>query len=315
MNSMPQVDVVLVNWNSGEQLAECIRSLVALQQRSSKIATVCVVDNASRDESVRKTRDAADQIGLPVNVIINEMNLGFATACNQGARTSRSEYILFLNPDTLVKPESLDLPVLFMQRPENSSVGICGIRMVDSSDEILPSCYRFPTLRTFIGEMTRLSTLCPRIFPPHQIPVSDLAHNRTVDQVMGSFFLVRRSLYESLGGFDERFFVYFEEVDFCYRARQLGFSSFYFTEAAYFHAVGACSAKAKADRLSYSLYSRMQYATKHFGKFRRSLLLMLTLTVEFSARLIGALLGKSSYDLAEVLLGYRKFLTVLIRPS
>ena len=168
--------------------------------------------------------DFSDQ---PISVLYNDTNRGFAAACNQGAAGTQADYLLFLNPDTRVFPDSLWRPLEFLEQEENGKVGICGVRHVDDSGAFSTSCARFPTLKIFFGQMTGLSRIFPQWFPPHLMPESECLGSRDVDQIIGAFFLVRRALFEALSGFDPRFFVYFEEVDFSLRARHAGFRSYY----------------------------------------------------------------------------------------
>ena len=131
-------------------------------------------------------------------------------------------------------------------------------------------------------------------------------HNSTckVDQVMGTFFLMRHSLFESLGGFDERFFVYFEEVDLSLRARQAGWHSVYIADARAFHAGGGASRQVKANRLFYSLRSRLLYGFKHFTSFKAWLLVGVTLLIEPLTRVLFSLMNGGMDDVRNTLKGY-----------
>ena len=189
-----------------------------------RLERVVVVDNNSADGSADGLEGISEQ---PISVLHNDTNQGFAAACNQGAAGTQADYLLFLNPDTRVFPDSLWRPLEFLEQKENGKFGICGVRHVDDSGAFSTSCARFPTLRIFFGQMTGLSMLFPKWFPSHLMLESECLESREVDQIIGAFFLVRRTLFEALGGFDPRFFVYFEEVDFSLRARQAGFRSYY----------------------------------------------------------------------------------------
>src|SRR5205823_7218964 len=134
------------------------------------------------------------------------------------------------------------------------SIGIAGIQLLDADGRIARTCARFPTPGRFFSKMLGLDTILPAAFAPHFMVEWDHNHNREVDQVMGAFFLVRRSVFEALGGFDERFFVYFEEVDFSLRARKLGWRTFYLSVAQAYHwGSGPVTKPAQATRLFYSL--------------------------------------------------------------
>lgn len=267
---MKLVDVVVVNWNAGAQLLECVHSVVANGQGC--VNRVIVVDNGSTDGSVEELSG--------VEVIRAGSNLGFAAACNLGARQASSSYLLFLNPDTRIGPESLSVPLAFMERPDNSQVGICGIQLRGVHDRVSPSCARFPTLGRLIAGALGLDKV-PGL-RGMGMGMSEWAHDdtRVVDQVMGAFFLIRRELFERLGGFDVQFFVYFEEVDLSYRARKAGWKSMYLKDAQAFHAGGGTSWQVKTHRLFYSLRSRLLYGFKHFPKWQAWVLVVVTSVLE-----------------------------------
>ena len=178
------------------------------------------------------------------------------------------------------------------------------MRHVDDSGAFSTSCARFPTLRIFFGQMTGLSRLFPTWFPSHLMLESECLESREVDQIIGAFFLVRRTLFEALGGFDPRFFVYFEEVDFSLRARQAGFRSYYLAASTVYHKGGGSSQQAKAARLFYSLRSRLLYGFKHYSFLDAFTLALLTLTIEMAARLLAALGSLSLSKLVETVQGY-----------
>lgn len=292
------VAIVIVNWNSGPQLRQCLESIQAATEHISSHSTY-VVDNASTDDSLAGVGD------LPVTIIRNERNLGFAAACNQGAAAAIGfEYVLFLNPDTRLYPDSIRLPLQFMDRRENDHVGICGIQLLDERQRVSRTCARFPTVVKFALRILGLDR-----FPPLRsfgIRMTEWNHQTTttVDQVMGAFFLVRRSLFESLRGFDERFFVYFEEVDFCLRARKAGWLSVYLADAYAFHAAGGTSKQIKARRLFYSMRSRLLYGFKHFSRLEARILVALTLLIEPFTRSILALLSGRLENVFDVFRGY-----------
>ena len=287
--AVPSLDIVIVNWNAGDALSACLASVFEADTSGLSLDRVVVVDNASTDGSIeRMTGDNAR-----LSVIRNDTNRGFAAACNQGARGSRADYILFLNPDTRLHRDSLKTPTLFLNDSANGAVGICGIRMVDERGETVPSSRRFPSLRSALGEMTRLSRVWPHAFPPLLLapPAGDAPVE--VDQLIGAFFLIRRSLFEDLHGFDEQFFVYYEEVDVSYRARQRGFRSMYLPSVTVFHHGGYSSSQAVAFRTYHSLRSRARYARKHWTVIDRVFLMAATLIIEVPARLVHGLLRPS----------------------
>ena len=200
--------------------------------------------------------------------------------------------------------DSLARPLAYMQEASHADVGICGPRLVGDRGESAVSCARFPTLSTFVGEATGLSRLWPSVFHPHLLSSDECCTTRDVDQIIGAFFLVRRSVYDRLGGFDERFFVYFEEVDLSLRARQIGHRSVFLADVRAYHRGGLSSEQVKPLRLFYSLRSRLLYGFKHYAWLEAVLLVVVTVGFEFLARLTRACLHRSPNEVRNVLLGY-----------
>src|SRR5438132_1856023 len=213
------VDVVIVNWNAGPLLRECAESVVAPGR--GLVSGVVVVGNDSSAGSDRSIERLAG-----VTLIRAGENLGFARACNLGAASGGAEFLLFLNPDTRLLPDSLAPVIGFMRRAESADVGICGIQLVGENGAVARNCARFPSAAGFVARTAGLDRVSPAF--SHFESEWDHATTREVDQVMGAFFLVRRSVFDSLQGFDERFFVYFEDLDLALRARRAGWSSVYF---------------------------------------------------------------------------------------
>jgi N-acetylglucosaminyl-diphospho-decaprenol L-rhamnosyltransferase len=302
------LDIIVVNWNAGRLLWHCLESISLSERSEVALKRVVVVDNASSDDSLRGLESG----DLPLVLLSNTENRGFARACNQGASGSRADYLLFLNPDTRLHSQTLSRSVCFMELPENGSVGICGVRHIDESGKTATSCARFPSLKIFLWKMTGLAQLFPKVFPTHLLAEDECRESKDVDQVIGAYFLVRRSLFEALSGFDERFFVYFEEVDFSRRAKKQGYSSYYLADVTVYHRGGGSSEQAKTKRLFYSLRSRLLYAFKHFSLLEALSLSLLTVTLELASRLFVAALSLSFTRLNETIGGYAELIWYLM---
>jgi GT2 family glycosyltransferase len=286
---------VVVNWNSGPLLDDCLKS-ISRMERDFDMHTV-VVDNDSMDSSELIVDNYPD-----VTLLRSGGNVGFGKACNLGANLVNSDYVLFLNPDAAVLPESVARSLRFMQTPKNANVGICGIQLLDESGHVARSCSRFPTPIGFVIHSMGLD----RIFSKLGHFMTEWPHDKTqyVDHVIGAFFLVRRELFKSLNGFDERFFVYLEDLDFSYRAKQAGWRSIYLAEAQAFHIGGGTSDQVKAKRLFYSLRSRLLYSFKHFKLPGSLLVLICTLLLEPISRSLFAVGRFSWTSFAETWSGY-----------
>lgn len=294
------LDIIIVNWNTGRQLYNCLTSISCADKEGFTLKRVVVVDNASTDSSL----DGISKMDIPLKVIRNPKNRGFAAACNQGAEGSSADYLLFLNPDTMLFNNSLSVPLDCMNREENKGIGICGIALIDDSGKVVRSCARFPTAMHFIAKMLMLDRVVPIKYFNHKMVEWDHGSTRIVDQVIGAFFLVRRELFVQLGGFDEQFFVYFEEVDLSYRAFKLGFRSLYIADACAYHKGGGSSEKVKGVRLFYSIRSRILYGFKHLSFMSSVILLLSSLIIEPFSRLISAAVHLSMEEAKQVIYAY-----------
>ncbi|MCD6496781.1 MAG: glycosyltransferase family 2 protein [Deltaproteobacteria bacterium] len=297
---VPVLDIVVVNWNAGEYLRRCMESVERSSRDGFVLGHVCVVDNASSDDSMARI----ESFDLPMQVVWNVTNRGFAAACNQGAGGSQADYLLFLNPDVQLFEDSLSRAVAFMEECGNQDVALSSVQLLDDSGQVARSCARFPTTGRFFSAMLGLDRVFPKLFPAHFMEEWDHGDTRDVDQVMGAFYLVRRNVFDRLGGFDERFFVYFEDVDFAYRVAREGLKTRFFADARVYHKGGVSSEHVKAARLFYSLRSRILYAYKHLGWHRATGVALGTFLVEPATRLAWAALSGSSDDVVETLKGY-----------
>ncbi|MDO6764817.1 glycosyltransferase family 2 protein [Agarivorans sp. 1_MG-2023] len=294
-----QVDVVIVNWNSKKLLEKCVDSL--LLHGGEELNNIVVIDNASSDNSLAFLTKHPQ-----VLLFSQEENLGFAKACNIGAAHCSAEYILFLNPDAEVFEGTLQRVTAFMSEQQNHRIGVCGVQLIDESGLVARSCSRTATFSGLIMHAVGLD----RKWPSLGQAMRDWNHlnDSVVDQVIGAFYFVRRDLFVQLEGFDERFFVYYEEVDFAYRAKQKGYSSYFLASERAFHEGGGTSNQVKAARLFYSLRSRLQYSFKHFHWFKASIITLVSIIIEPLMRCLLCVSRKDLFGVKETLLAYKNLL-------
>lgn len=299
LSQVPTIHVVIVNWNAGSLLAECLQSFEAVSGDAVGLARITVVDNGSTDNSLA----GLDKLGvmLPLEILRNNNNKGFAAACNQGARGSTADFLLFLNPDTRLRAGSLEAPAQFLAGTMNSSVGIVGIQLIDPQGNVARNCVRQPTAWSVIGQTLGLDRSGFSIFPRHFLSEWDHGDTRTVDQVMGAFFFVRGALFTKAGGFDERFFVYFEDLDFALRARKLGWTSTYLATARAFHRGHGTSEQVKDVRLFYYWRSRILFAFKYFNVLGAAAITFVTLSTEPIVRVLALIASRQPGDIINVL--------------
>jgi GT2 family glycosyltransferase len=302
--TIKMIDIIVVNWNAGKQLKDLIESLA--EHHSNLIKCVVVVDNDSTDGSLESLISDSDKYqDFKLIIIRNEANIGFGAACNKGARECTSEFLLFLNPDAVVYKDTLSIVSDFMLIKENAEIGICGIQLIDKDGQISRTCARFPTPISILIASLGLNRLSSSIFK--SMHMHDWAHDKTqyVDHVIGAFYFVRNIVFKQLNGFNERFFVYLEDLDFSLRAHINGYKSIYLTQAKSFHLGGGTSNQIKAIRLFYSLRSRLIYSQIHFSKLSLLLVFLFTLIFEPNFRILDALSKRSKQQFNETINGYK----------
>jgi hypothetical protein len=288
----PMVSIVIVTWNSWEYLPACLDSIFSQREVDKE---VLVIDNDSGDGSAEKLSKSYPQ----VKSIANTRNSGYAKACNQGMKEAKGEFILLLNPDTVLRAGSLTKMIAFMT--QNPEMGALGPQLLNLDGTVQPSCRRFPTYTTLLWEFTGLS----RLFPKHPVLGSwrmgdfDFQKEREVDQPMASALLIRKRVKEDVGLMDERFPMFFNDVDYCRRIKQANFEIVYFPEAKVFHHLGGSTRKRKATMIIYSHGGFFQYLEKYHSRGLDRLLLLLSgivLTLTGLMRIIflpfGTILGK-----------------------
>ncbi len=199
-----------------------------------------VIDNNSEDQSSTMLKQDFPQVKL----LENKKNYGFSFACNQGIKKSRGRYILLLNPDTEFTSGGITKMIEFMRA--HPTVGICGPKMIDPQGKVHFSCRTFPSYLTAISSG---QSILNRLFPHNPLSrkylLKDQDHSQEseVDWVSGSCLLTKRDLFEKIGPLDEIFFMYVEDVDFCYRAKKAGFMVYYFPEVVIVHHIGESTRK------------------------------------------------------------------------
>ncbi|PIW70812.1 MAG: glycosyltransferase family 2 protein [Ignavibacteriales bacterium CG12_big_fil_rev_8_21_14_0_65_30_8] len=297
-----KLDIIIVNWNSGNFVSECIESISCAIIQNFKLNRLVVVDNGSSDDSLSKIKPN----NLPLIVIKNEQNFGFGKACNQGAIGSEADYLLMLNPDTRLNENSLWGPIKFMEKKDNKNIGVIGIQIYNDKNEISRNCARFPTPLKMIYRSIGLDKLFPQIFQSHFMTEWDHKNSRIVDQVMGSFFMIRRKLFNDLNGFDERFFVYYEDLDLALRARKKSYFNYYLADASIYHKGGGVTENIKSKRMFINLQSKILFARKHFNFRTFIIVYFVILMLEPIARILGAVFRGSFSTIVQISKAYKE---------
>lgn len=256
-----KLSIIIVSWNVCEDLLKCIRSIK--NHKHSFTFEVIVIDNASSDDTVGMIQKEFPEITL----IGNHDNRGFAAANNQGINVSQGEYILFLNPDTILHPKSLDILIEFMD--SNEDVGACGPKLLNADDTIQDSVRRFPSFRGALHRHTAFKFLGVFKGKYKKWVMYDFNNDEQidVDQVMGAALMVRKSVIEQVGAMDERFFMYYEEVDLCHRIKKAGWRIVYIPQSVITHIGGGSSGQIPVNKRIMAMTSLLKFFRKHRGKF------------------------------------------------
>jgi N-acetylglucosaminyl-diphospho-decaprenol L-rhamnosyltransferase len=231
---IPELSIVVVNWNSGPLLRRCLESV--RRHPPALPFEVIVVDNASSDESLDAARGDADRI------IENDGNAGFGRACNQAFAASSAPLAFLLNPDAEVFPGSIDTLIATLHA--HPKAGACGPRLLNADGSLQPSVWRNPPVAWHIlVSGLGLWRLIPRARRGPLLWGDHWAHDeqRPVPMIFGAAMLVRRSMIDDVGGFDERFPLYEEDSEWCLRMRRRGWTIVFEPRATVLHHGGACS--------------------------------------------------------------------------
>jgi GT2 family glycosyltransferase len=254
------LSVIIVNYNVKHFLEQCLCS-VRKSREGLEVETI-VVDNRSSDGSVPYLREKFPEVIF----FCSPENLGFARACNAGLERATGKYILFLNPDTLLAEDSFRNCIRFFE--SHPDCGALGVKMIDGSGRFLKESKRsFPGPLTSLYKLFGLSRLFPRssIFSRYHLGHLDKNSTHEVDVLAGAFMMIRREVLEKTGGFDEKFFMYGEDVDLSYRIQKSGFRNYYTADTTIIHFKGESTRRGSLNyvRMFYSAMSL--FVKKHYG--------------------------------------------------
>ena len=277
------LSVIIVNYNVKYFLEQCLYSV----QKAcvGMDAEIIVVDNNSTDGS-----RAFLEPGFPtVNFLWNDINEGFATANNQALSIVKGDYILFLNPDTLVPEDCFEKCINFLKTKNN--VGALGIKMIDGTGNFLKESKRaFPSPLTSLYKLTGLAILFPHaeIFAKYYLGHLSENENHEVDVLAGAFMMIPKAILNEIGNFDERFFMYGEDVDLSYRIQQAAYKNYYFAESTIIHFKGESTKRGSMNyvRLFYqamNLFVKKHYSGSRAGIFIFFIQLAIIARAAFSA--------------------------------
>ena len=261
------VSIIIVNYNVKYFLEQCLCSVVKAIDGLS--AEVFVVDNNSTDGSIAYLEPKFPT----VHFIANNQNEGFAKANNKALQYCNGDYILYLNPDTIIGEDCIVGCINFYEKQPDC--GGLGIRMIDGSGNFLPESKRsFPSLIASFFKLTGFANIFPhsKIFNQYALGHLNEYTNHVVSVLAGAFFMIKRSIIETCKGFDETFFMYGEDVDLSYRIEKLGYKNYYFSEISIIHFKGESLKKGSLNHVKLFYGAMIIFVQKHYGKNKGDLL-------------------------------------------
>ena len=265
-----KLSIIIVNYNVKYFLEQCLYSV--LQAGKGMEHEVIVVDNASEDGSL----DRLQPLFPSVQFIANKENTGFAKANNQALALAKGEFILFLNPDTILPEDAFEKSIAFMQA--HPDAGALGVRMIDGAGNFLKESKRaFPSPATSFFKLSGLTSHFPasRLFGRYYLGHLDEHTTQPVDVLAGAFMLLPRRVTNITAGFDELFFMYAEDVDLSYRVQQAGFVNYYFPEITIVHFKGESTKKGNLQYVRLFYKAMSQFVKKHYGGTKAGLYVFL----------------------------------------
>lgn len=295
-SAIVDLSIVIVNWNTCKELRACLRSLDGTNGVKSE---VIVIDNASSDDSVSMVRDEFPWVKL----IAHDANSGFAKGSNLGIAASSGRYVLLLNPDCEARPGAMDALVRFGD--VHTDAGIFGLKVLNSDGSIQHSCRHAPTLGAVIFRNPVLGRLFPDNPYTREYLLTSWNHDTVIeiDWVSGAALVMRRELIDDIGVLDERFYMYCEDMDLGYRAKQNGWKVLYFPDAVVTHAKGRSSDKDPNRMIIEHHKSMYRYYMKHGA--RRSYIVMRALVPAGLALRAGLLVAANVYRHMEWIVKHR----------
>ena len=256
-----KLSIIIVNYNVRYFLEQCLYSVrKALTNINGE---TFVVDNNSVDGSCAMVREKFPE----VHIIENTSNVGFSKANNQAIKQASGEYVLLLNPDTLVEEDTFQKIVYFMDT--HPDAGALGVKMLDGSGNFLPESKRgLPTPRVAFFKIFGLSRLFPKskIFGQYHLGYLSRDKIHKVDVLAGAFMLIRNSVLQKVGGLDEDYFMYGEDIDLSYRIKKAGYNNYYFPGARIIHYKGESTKKGSINYVLIFYKAMLIFARKHFSQ-------------------------------------------------
>ena len=284
-----KLSIIVVSWNTREILADCLNSVYQHPPKDS--FELILVDNASTDGSAEMVAEQFPQARL----IKSETNLGFAQGNNLAVPLCVGQYVLLLNPDTIVKQNGLQSLIDFLDA--NPAAGAAGSMLLNVDETLQPSCHPRPQLGRELWRLLHFDAIKP--YGRYNMHQWDLTQNREVDVLMGASLMVRKSILDEIGFLDGDYFMYSEEVDLCFRLQKAGWKLFYVPASKVIHLGGQSSKQVAMDMFMQLYLGKLKYFRKHYGAgagFVYKLILLLASLMRLAAAPVAWLQKRSKRD-------------------
>jgi O-antigen biosynthesis protein len=281
-----QLSIIIVNYNVKYFLEHCIISVQAAMQRVS--AEIIVVDNVSTDDSVQMMQTKYPHITL----IANTENVGFAKANNQAVAVAKGEYILYLNPDTIVPEDCFTKCIAYLQA--HTKVGALGAKLIDGKGAFLPESKRgFPSFSTAFFKISGLSSIFKTspIFNKYHLGFLPQDQTNEVDVLVGCFMMMPKKVVDKVGGFSEDYFMYGEDIDLSYCIQKAGYKNVYFADTSVIHYKGESTKKGSLNYVKLFYNAMIIFAKKHLATNKQTLFIPL-IRLAIAARAILSVANK-----------------------
>lgn len=288
------LSIIIVNYNVKEFLENSLQSILKATSRISY--EIIVVDNASDDGSIELIKSKFPEVKL----IENKENIGFSRANNIALNIARGKYFLLLNPDTIVEEDTFETMLKFFD--ENKDVGLAGCKIINPDGTLQAGCRRsFPGPWNSFCKVTGLSSLFPksRIFARYNLTYLDENLTHEVDAISGSFMFLKSEIYKKIGGLDEDFFMYGEDLDWCFRVQQAGYKVFYVHSTQIIHYKGESTKRSSIDEIRHFYNAMHLFVKKHISS---SFVVEAILRIAIIMREIVAFLGRDRIVIISILL-------------
>jgi len=276
------LSIIIVNWNSWAYLHKCIMSIV--ENADELKYEIIVVDNCSPDNSAKNISDSFPDIIL----IKNDNNVGFPAANNQAFNIARGQYFLMLNPDTLIKKNTLQRSLHVLK--SDQSIGCIGVKTIRGNGEILPSCARsYPTMWSKLLQIFYIDKIFKKwkFLKSSNIGHWDYNNSRDVDLLHGGYMMFPESIYSKIGGLDEKIPMFYEDLEYCCRIKKSGFRIYYLADVEIVHFVGMSSSKAEQKWITSLQYEAdYLYFLEYGGGSQTALFYVLIILLCFPFRIL-----------------------------